>query len=220
MNDDKFFWVRRSTAIYLLLFLVMAGAYYYLNNRPKTTDNSLTQTTEAPISYLFTSDDGTPTSIHLESKSGEAVELALNADKAWVLTLPLKASADQGGVEAAVSQLTTIRITDRLQSISPKDIGLDAPDYKLTVKFTNNVERIAQIGVITPTGNGYYVRNNDQIVIVSKSAIEALIGLLTNPPYAETLTPSPIPATATNVPPLPSSTPDATATNETATPKP
>lgn len=211
--------MRRSTVIYLLLFLVMAGAYYYLNSRPKTADLALTLTPEAPVSYLFNSSDGTPTSIHLESKDGQVVELALNADKAWEVTLPIKASADQGSVEAAVSQLTTIQITDHLPNISPKDVGLDAPDYKLTVKFTNNVERIAEIGVTTPTGNGYYVRSNDQIVIVSKSAIDALVGLLTNPPYAETLTPSPIPPTATETA-LPSTPEPAAATNESATPKP
>jgi hypothetical protein len=211
--------MRRSTVIYLLLFLLMAGAYYYLNNRPKTADLALTLTPEAPVSYLFNSSDGTPTSIHLESKTGQVVELVLNADKAWALTLPIKASADQGSVEAAVSQLTTIQITDRLPNISPKDVGLDAPDYKLTVKFTNNVERIAEIGVTTPTGNGYYVQSNDQIVIVSKSAIDALVGLLTNPPYAETLTPSLIPPTATETP-LPPTPELATATNESATPKP
>jgi len=211
--------MRRSTVIYLLLFLVMAGAYYYLNNRPKTADIALTLTPEETVSYLFTSSDGIPTSIHMESKTGEVVELMRNADNAWALTLPLKASADQGAVEAAVSQLTTIRITDHLQNISPKDVGLDAPDFKLIVKFTNNVERIAEIGVVTPTGNGYYVRSSGQIVIVSKSAIDALIGLLTNPPYAETLTPSPIPPTTTetSLPPTPEA---ATATNETATPKP
>ena len=109
--------------------------------------------------------------------------------------------------------------TCALPIFSPKDVGLDAPEYKLSVKFTNGVERIAEIGVITPTENGYYVSIDGKIVIVSKSAIDALIGLLTNPPYAETLTPSPVPATATETP-LPSTPETATATNATATPKP
>ena len=134
------------------------------------------------------------------------------------MTLPFEASAEQGASEAAASQIITIRITDRLPNISPKDVGLDAPQYKLIVQFTSGVERIAEIGVITPTESGYYVGMDGEIMIVSRSAIDALIGLLTNPPYAETPTPSPIPATATETP-LPSSTPEpATATNETATP--
>ena len=210
--------MRRSTVVYLLLFVVMAGAYYFLNNREKPADIALTLTPEETISYLFSSSDGVPTSIRVEAKTGEVVELARNADKAWALKLPFEASAEQGSSEAAATQITTIRITDRLPNISPKDVGLDAPDYKLIVKF-NNVERIAEIGVVTPTGNGYYARTGNEIVIVSKSAIDAIIGLLTNPPYAETLTPSPIPATATETP-LPATPEIATATNETATPKP
>jgi uncharacterized protein DUF4340 len=211
--------MRRSTVIYLLLFLGMAGVYYFLNHREKPADIALTVTPGETVSYLFSSSDGVPTSIRVESKAGEVVELARNAENAWALNLPLKASAEQGASEAAASQITTIQITDRLPNINPKDVGLDAPDYKLTVKFTNNVERIAEIGVVTPTGNGYYARSGDEIVIVSKSSIDALIGLLTNPPYAETLTPSPIPATATETP-LPPTPEAATATNETVTPKP
>ena len=181
--------MRRSTVIYLLLFLGMAGAYYFINNRPKPADIALTVTPESPASYLFSSDDGTPTSIRVESQAGEVVELARNAENAWALILPIEASAEQGSSEAAASQLTSIRISDRLPNISPKDVGVDVPAYTLTVKFTNGVERIVEIGVITPTENGYYVQTDGEIVIVSRSAIDALIGLLTNPPYAETPTP-------------------------------
>ena len=211
--------MRRSTLIYILLFLVMAGAYYYLNNREKPADIALTVQPEDLVSYLFNSSDGTPTSIRVESKAGEVVELARNAENAWALVKPIAASAEQGSSEAAASQVTTIRITDHLSNISPKDVGLDAPDYKLTIQFTNGVERIANIGVITPTGNGYYVGSNNEIVIVSKSSIDALIGLLSTPPYAETLTPSPIPATPTDTP-LPPTPEPATATSETAAPTP
>ena len=209
--------MRRSTVIYILLFLGMAGAYYYLNNRPEPADIAVTVEPEAAVEYLFSSADGVPTSIRMESQAGEIVELARNAENAWAVILPIEAAAEQGASEAAASQLTTIRISDRLLNISPKDVGLDVPAYKLTVKFTNGVERIAEIGVITPTENGYYVRIDGEIVIVSRSAIDALIGLLTSPPYAETPTPSPIPATATQTP-LPSTPEPATATNETATP--
>ena len=34
--------MRRSTVIYLLLFVAMAGAYYYLNNRPQPADITVT----------------------------------------------------------------------------------------------------------------------------------------------------------------------------------
>jgi hypothetical protein len=170
------------------------GAYYYLDQRAQSADAdiadiAITFAPEAEIAYLFASENGTPTSIRVESQSGETVELARNAENAWALILPTEASAEQGASEAAASQLTSILINDRLPNISPKDVGLDVPVYTLTVKFSTGVERIAEIGVITPTENGYYVRMDGEIVIVSRSAIDALIGLLTNPPYAETPTP-------------------------------
>jgi len=217
--------MRRSTVIYLLLLLVMAGAYYYLNNRPQPADIALTFEPQAEVSYLFAAEDGLPTSIRIESKAGEVVELARNAENAWVLILPLEASAEQGSAEAAASQLTTIRIMDRLPDISPKDVGLDTPQYKLIVKFTNDVERIVEIGVVTPTGTGYYTRADDEIVIASASAVDALIGLLANPPYAETPTATVTPS-QTPIPPIPTetslpSTPEAgAATNATATSTP
>jgi hypothetical protein len=88
----------------------------------------------------------------------------------------------------------------------------------LTVKFSSGVERKAQVGVVTPSEGGYYVQNEKgEVVIVSRDAVEALLGMLTNPPYMETLTPSPT-VTASPIP-LPSSTPEPVAT-ETATPTP
>ncbi len=210
--------MRRATVLYLLLFLGMAGAYYYLNNRPKPADITVTVEPEAVVEYLFSSEDGIPTSIRVESsQTGDVVEIARNAENAWALILPFEASAEQGASEAAASQITTIRISDRLPNMSPKDVGLDAPEYKVSVQFTSGVERIVDIGVVTPTESGYYVSMDGEIVIVSRSAIDALIGLLTNPPYAETPTPTPIPATATETS-LPSTPEPATATNQTATP--
>jgi len=111
---------------------------------------------------------------------------------------------------------------DNVPEIDPKIVGLEMPEYVLTVKFTNGVERTVDIGVITPTESGYYVRDAEgKVIIISRSAIDSLLGLLDNPPYLETLTPSPTPSTATSTPPPASQTPEiGTPSNETATPQP
>jgi hypothetical protein len=183
--------MRRSTVVYLLLLLVLAGVYYYLNNREKPADITVTLEPESQVSYLFTADDGLPTSILIEAKTGETVEVARGADEAWALILPVEAKADQAAAEAAASQVTTLRILDNVPDIDPEIVGLSVPEYTLIVRFTSGVERKAEIGVITPTESGYYVRNADgEIVIVSKSSLDSLLGLLTNPPYLETPLPS------------------------------
>ncbi len=207
--------MRRSTVIYLLLFLILAGAYYYLNNREQPADISLTLEPPSEVKYLFTAEDGAPTGIHIESKSGEVVEIARDADNAWVVTQPNEATADQGSAEAAASQVTTMQILDTIPDVDPDIVGLTDPEYTMTIKFAGDVERKVEIGVITPTESGYYVRDpNGDIVIISRSSVDALLVLLTNPPYLETPTPSPIP-TGTPVSPTPE---PATPSNETPTP--
>ena len=199
--------MRRSTVVYLLLLLGLAGVYYYLNNREQPADIAVTLEPESQVSYLFTAEDGVPTSIHVEAKDGATVEVARGADDAWALILPVEAKADQAAAEAAASQVTTLRILDSIPDVDPEILGLSSPEYTLIIHFTSGVERKAEIGVITPTESGYYVRNADGgIVIVSKSSLDSLLGLLTNPPYLETPVPS---------------TPEADApTAETSTPAP
>jgi hypothetical protein len=183
--------MRRSTVVYLLLLLVLAGVYYYLNNREQPADIAVTLEPESQISYLFTAEDGLPTSIRIKAKNGETVEVARDADGAWALIQPIEAKADQAAAEAAASQVATLRILDSVPDVDPEIVGLSIPEYALVIRFTSGVERKAEIGVITPTESGYYVRNADgEIVIVSKSSLDSLLGLLTNPPYLETPLPS------------------------------
>lgn len=185
--------MRRSTIIYLILFAIVLGAAYYFNNRAETAEAEATpEATRPPIEYLFTSADGTPTSMRIESKAGEVVEVARNAENAWAVILPDEAAADQGSSEAAATQVTTMRILERVPGLAPEAVGLDDPEYTLSFKFSGGSERMVEVGVLTPTQSGYYVRGEDGgIVIVSRSAVDALLGLLTSPPYAPTETPPP-----------------------------
>lgn len=181
---------RSASIIYIILLAILAGLYFYLNNRSESIDTELSIPTSTPTEYLFSFEDGLPTRIHIESENGEAVEVARDAENAWVLLQPTEASADQGVVEAAASQITTLRIIDRVPGLAADAVGLDSPQFTITIQFTNDVERIIDIGVLTPTESGYYVSRGDgEILIVNNSALDALIELLTNPPYLATETP-------------------------------
>jgi hypothetical protein len=212
--------IRRSTVVYIVLLLGLVGAYYFLKNRPPAADAEPTETAvavpSAEIKYLFPAEAGTPSGIRIESKSGEAVEVARDAENAWVLVQPEKAKADQGGAEAAASQATTIRIVDSVPDVDLKVVGLEVPEYVLTITFTSGGKQTVDVGTVTPSETGYYARDAaGKVVIVSKDAIDALLGMLKNPPYAETPTPSPTPAT-TETPAV--QTPEAVTPSSTATP--
>jgi hypothetical protein len=213
--------IRRSTVVYILILLGLAGAYYYLNNREQPAAD-VTVTPEATleeIRYLFTASDGVPTSIRITAESGEVLELARDADNAWRVMLPIEGLAEQGAAEAAASQITTMRVLESISEIDLDLVGVKAPDYILNVKFSSGQERSINIGVVTPTESGYYVQDaaGGDVLIVSRSALDSLLGMLTSPPYLETPTPSPTPTET----PLPSTgTPETGApTNETATPQ-
>ncbi len=197
--------IRRSTVVYIIVLLVLVGAYLILRNRKETAAAEGTATPESPVSYLFTPNDGAPTSISLQDKAGNQVELARNAENAWALTLPAEAAADQAASEAVASQVGTMRILEKTAKIDPELVGLKDPAYVLTIKFKDGTERTIHIGVVTPTESGYYVQDaaGGDVLIISKSSVDALLGLLTAPPYKETPTPapntSPTPKTTRNI---------------------
>lgn len=201
--------IRRSTVVYLVLLLALVGTYLYLHNRAKPADLAITPEPSSEVSYLFTANQGTPSSIRVESNTGKTVEITGGGGNAWTLTQPIEAKADQGAAEAAASQVTTMRVIDKVPNVDLKVVGLDVPAYTLTIKFAGGAEQKVDIGVPTPTESGYYVRDaSGKVVIVSKDSVDALIGLLDNPPYAETLTPSPT-VVETGTPSPASQTPEA-----------
>ena len=208
--------IRRSTVVYIILLLLIAGAYFYLKFRPPAaTEASTTSEPTVQVSYLFTAEDGVPTDIKIQSKAGQSVEVGRDASDLWVVKAPIEAQADQGSAEAAATQVETMSILDKVQNVDKKVVGLESPAYTLTVKFKNGRERTVNVGVVTPSESGYYVQDasGGDVVVVSKSSLDALLGMLTSPPYLETLTPSPIatetPATSTAIP-----------TNGSVTPQP
>lgn len=203
--------IRRSTIVYIVILLALAGTYYYLRNREQpAADIEITpEATQETITYLFTAADGVPTSIHIEADTGEAVEVARDADNAWRVMLPVEGAAEQGSAEAAASQVTTMRVLESIPEIDLDLVGLTDPAYTLNVKFSGGKERTVNIGVVTPTESGYYVQDasGGDVLIVSKSSLDSLLGMLSLPPYLET----PLPATAA---------PEAgTPSDETATPQ-
>jgi hypothetical protein len=185
--------IRRPTVVYIIVLLAVTAVYLYFNSRQQPAAPEMTP--EPTASYLFQADAGTPVSIRIKAKTGETVELARNSEAAWALRLPVKAGAEQGSSEAAASQVLTMRILDKTPKIDLALVGLKDPEYILTVKFKNGTERTVKIGVVTPTESGYYAQESSggDVLILSKSSVDALLGLLAAPPYLEPLTPSPAP---------------------------
>jgi hypothetical protein len=200
--------VKRNTWVLLALFAVLAGFALFLKYKPASEPVEADVTpsaTLAPVEFLLPTDQGDITSLLIESREGGVVGLELK-DNVWVLTKPFDAAATQTSLQDAVSQLTSFTAISRVE-VDPTVVGLKSPVYTITVGFSSGKSVITQIGDITPTESGYYVRKEDgSILVVDKYGIESLLELFTYPPYVETPTPSPLPPTET-LTPSPTSTP-------------
>ncbi len=215
--------IRRSTLIVLIVLAALVAFSLYLRNqqakqaaRPTPTEGS---------SAVFPTTDGAPTGISIQASGGSTVEFARDQTGTWIVKQPLAVAADQAASEAAASQVTGLRILSNVQ-LGLDIVGLVTPADTMTVAFASGSTHKLLIGSVTPIQNGYYCQlDGGPVIVVDKPGIDALLGLLTAPPYLATLTPvasstltaQPVTATpaASSAPATPSPPANATAQPET-----
>lgn len=182
-----------STLITVIVFAAVVAAALYLNQNPIPAEGEAEAAPTSEAAFVFDA-TRTVTSIEVKPAEGDAVKLARNEEKVWVLTQPTEAEADQGLAEAAASQIGALLIDLEIDD-DPSKFGFDAPAYVITVEFEDGKAGTLEVGDVTPTNRGYYVRlDGNAMYIVSTSGIEALTNLVTAPPYVATAIPE---ATAT-----------------------
>ncbi len=193
--------VKKQTWILLVLFAALAGFALFLKYKPSSeteVEATLAPTTE-PVEFLFPAEEGVITSLLIQSREGDVIGVE-RGENGWMVTQPIETEAAQASVEEAVSQAAALTVLNRLD-LDPAVVGLKSPAYTITVGFSSGNFIIAQVGDVTPTESGYYVRKDDgSIIVIDKYGMDALINLALYPPYEETPTPSPTPETVTPTP--------------------
>ncbi len=197
--------VKRPTWILLIVLALVSAAYFYLPVGLRQ-ERSLKATAQTPAaikpSFLITKDNGALTKIHILDAQGNSLQMGRDASGNWAITQPGLAAANQSQAEAAETQFFALSVLTTLETSPALDvIGLNPPAYTITLGFFGDTQKVLEVGSLTPTGSGYYVGLEGKIYVISQSSINAVLGLLRNPPYAETptisATETPIPATAT-----------------------
>ncbi|MBI5944335.1 MAG: DUF4340 domain-containing protein [Chloroflexi bacterium] len=189
---------RVDTLFTVVILAALITFVIYLNREKKTTEAEATPASE--IAFVFSEEDGTPTSFEVKPAEGETVKVARDEKNAWALELPIKTEADQGASEAAASQISSLLVVSPVDA-DPSIFGLDAPAFIITIGFDNGKSHVLEIGDSTPTNSGYYVRLDKQkMLIVDLYGIDSLLQLASAPPYLNTPTPSPLPPTETPAP--------------------
>ena len=203
--------IRRNTWIILVILAGLIGFSFYWSAQKAKQAAEATPT--AGPTNLFDSSEGSPNDIKIEDSTGKSVEIARDANGTWVLKAPTESPAEQASAEAAATQLSALHVIGDVQ-LGPDVVGLDKPDYTITVTFSGGKTHKLTVGSVTPIQTGYYVQlDGGKTQIVDKQGLDALLGLLTNPPYP----PTPTPAASSTPPPEPATpTPETTLTLPTA----
>ncbi len=211
--------IRRNTWILLVLLAALVGFAFYYTNRKAQQAAAVTPTAEVSASKpLFDVAEGQVTDLKVEDTTGNSVEVKRNAAGEWVLNAPTEAPADQGAAEAAATQVTSLQVISSVQ-LGLELVGLDKPAYTMTFTFSSKKTHKLEVGALTPIQDGYYTTlDGGPVRIVDKQGIDALVELLSKPPYAVTATPEVTSTTEPPAAPAQTETPTVGATAVGATP--
>ncbi len=183
---------QRNAWLLLVILAGLVGLGWYLNQRSPQTQ-APTATPAPTPAFLIVNDSTQIVNFSLLDASGEYTSLARGAGGVWTMeTRAFNGMADPGQAESAAAQVSALRIVNTLDyPPALAEIGLELPAYTLKVTSTTG-EQIILIGNATVTGSGYYILDpGGKVQVVSKFGIDALLNLLSAPPYAQTPAPSP-----------------------------
>ena len=104
--------------------------------------------------------------------------------------------------EAAATQISALKVISPING-KPSIFGFDKPSFTITIEFVGGKKHLLEVGDKTPSNSGYYVRvDQDKMMVTGSSGIEALLQLVSSPPYLNTPTTTTPPATEILVPPV------------------
>jgi len=181
--------IRRSTWITLAIFgLVLATAVVIQQTQQRQAAQA---TPTAGLEVLFEVEGSDIIALRITSAEGDVVAVQRAEGGEWTLSEPENAPADQDRVGSAITQAESLRVLSTLEEEPDAGvIGLEPPQYQVTITLGDGGRQTALVGSETPTGSGYYARLQDgPLRVVNKSSLDLLLELLTDPPVAATASP-------------------------------
>ncbi len=181
--------VKKPTIFLLLILGLIIVAYLLINRQASLSKEEITPTVQGN-DLLITEEEGSLQSIHISSSNDQYFQMQRDTSGAWIITLPSTGIADQSLAGAAETQVGALRIISRIENQNNlKDFGLAEPADTLEFAFSSGAQRVFRVGSLTPTNSGYYLLDDkENLLVVSRSGIDALLRLLVSPPFLPTET--------------------------------
>jgi len=198
----------RNTLILVAIFVVLLGYVYFAEIRPgpaqEESDRIQVWALEAEEIESLTVTD------NREDKTGRIVK---DEGGTWRVEEPSPDEADVSRVERLIEQVAEItarRAVEEVGDLSP--FGLAEPLFTARVGLKGGREEVLQIGEQNPQGTATYVRREGDgtVYLVGTYVVNQLKGLITNPPFKPTPTPTRTPTPEVTPTPTLEVTPTAT----------
>jgi len=191
--------IRKQTWILLLIFAVLAGGAYYLQQHPIENSAAITPSPTAQPLMIKDWQSSDITMIAFQDNLGMSLSLGKSGEGKWTLQ-PGEETVEAGKVNELLAEIFSAKVITSLDTgYDLAVVGLATPSKKLSLTHSSGKQMEIKIGQATPTNNGYYVQvAQDAPVVISKGAIDSIVGLLTRESLLD-LTPTPA-ATTTSVP--------------------
>ena len=182
--------MRRNTWITLAVFIVLGGAALYVRANPPEPDD-VPAFTPQPTQALFL--DVVPAQVVALSvtdvQNDESIRMEIDEQGAWHILEPETPFELTNGVQivTAVSQLGNMRVLTAFETVPALgQIGLDTPNFIISLTLEDGKALDIIVGATTPTGTGYYLRSgSDDPVAVGNGPVNSLLDLLSMPPILE-----------------------------------
>jgi hypothetical protein len=165
----------RNAIILVVVIALLGAGYYFISKNKKPADSTGDTSTETIKVLDYTTDD--ITQVTLENSEGTFV--IGKKDTNWVLNSPTDFKADSSKLSSIAINATSV-IADKVVEEDAKDLtiyGLDKP-IQVTLKLKKDgSEKTLQIGSMTPTKGGYYMKLKDssKVYVVGTYTAEALL---------------------------------------------
>jgi serine/threonine protein kinase len=170
-----------GVALFILLILGMVfGVWYVESSNARVHNVSNAPTSSTSQNTIFAIEDGSPSSIEIDASSGQNIKVEI-VNGHWSVTQPLGVSLNQDSAVAVAKDVASLQILEIFSPVgnSAEDFGLDKPLYVLTIGFSNGDEHKLDVGDVTVTNSGYYVRVDNRVMyVVGFSQIDNLLSLL------------------------------------------
>ena len=190
--------VRRNTWIMLVIF-VLAGAFVILfqHFQGQKTSDVATPTPSVTPERLYAITLAGVDQIKIADTTGASLTTYRDPETIqWVIAgLPYD-TVDSATIQTNVTRLLDLTVQQTLgEDLPTESVGLDTPAYTITMTTMESAQVITYVGNVVPSGNGYYLRvGSGPVVIVDINVIQAVVGMLKNPPMLPTPTPEVTPS--------------------------